>query len=255
MFLLLSVATFTLGGESLRQAVGSFGIDRIWEIPLALIGIDRQPIYTPLGFLRDLFVSILIVHMLMRMIPRYGLAIFAVMLGLALFQLTEPLIFRPTILLFLFSGALFASRGVRLSEMCQPRYVLPVCAAAVAGLFLVSGLSNGHLSVLAQVENLFLRIAMIGFVLLFTAALVRALPNAKPAAMRSPIFVTYLSHGIMIAVLTKIVRAAGLDPLSSEWILYYVALPAILIGFGLLFDLTIRRMPDILQMVLRGQTG
>ncbi|PYE85459.1 acyltransferase [Pseudoroseicyclus aestuarii] len=93
-----------------------------------ILNLFGEPVSPALGYLRDLAAASVITALILR-VPRLNPGwLLPVILGLALFDLLEPLVLRPSILLFMVAGAAFYRTGLPLRV---PRW------AAMAGAALV----------------------------------------------------------------------------------------------------------------------
>ena len=104
--------------------------------PLALLngitGLLGPTVNLSLFFLRDLFVSSLLLALLWPLLQRHlGLALVAVLV-LSVFDATAPVIFRPSILLFMLAGCALRTGGLGLDALAAPRLAVPSALAALA---------------------------------------------------------------------------------------------------------------------------
>ncbi len=101
-----------------------------------LTGLDGETANRSLFFLRDLFVASLLVHLLGPLLRRYPLPLLAAIALVAVLDVGAPLIFRPSILLFVAAGMVVAQRGWHLDTLFVtrrlPMLVLPFGGGAGA---------------------------------------------------------------------------------------------------------------------------
>ena len=114
-----------LGGSMLAKAGRAMVLGRPEEIlllqpesdPLALLtGLTGPTANLSLFFLRDLFVSSILVWLLRPLLAALPLPVLGLLGVVTVFDLAAPLVFRPSILFFVAAGAAHATRSETLSS-------------------------------------------------------------------------------------------------------------------------------------------
>ena len=122
-----------------------------------LTGLSGPTVNLSLFFLRDLFAATVLLALLWPLLRNHLGPALAVTLALAVFEVTAPVIFRPTILLFMLAGCALRVRHVALGDLAAPRRALPGLLAA--GLvFCLCLLGDG--SALAALQNVAKRVML-----------------------------------------------------------------------------------------------
>lgn len=235
-----------------RTLADFYEIRSAWDYPSLLLALDRQPANLPIGFLRDLFVTIVMLVALRQLLARWGVVALVLLAGIAAFRLSEPLILRPSITLFALGGFVCASFGWTLTRMSEPRIVLPAIGL-FGGLFAVSLSADTAHDVFAQeMANLTKRAALTGLMLLIGTSLARHWAHVPVDRWRTVLFVTFLSHGILSEVFGEAFELAGGSVRSPSYLLFFFAMPFAFLAAGAVLDRLIDRLPAPAQMALRG---
>nr|WP_277355214.1 acyltransferase [Paracoccus hibiscisoli] len=104
------------------------------DIVNAFTSLTSSPANFTLHFIRDLFVTQILIFGILSLCGRYRIPILIAFGGYALIAQMEPIISRELIVVFLVAGALMALYGVRLISLASSRAVLVVCLAMLAVL-------------------------------------------------------------------------------------------------------------------------
>jgi len=239
-------------GRDLGAEMAQYGATDILGAVTLFTGLTGQPANVPLGFLRDLFVSLLRIRMLISHMPRLGVPILAALVVVTIFDIAEPVVLRPTILLFAYAGAYCAMRGQSLSGLGRPQIALPV-SIGFALLFSMSLLIGFPHEVLEeQVQDLLKRASLVGLVLMAGAYLGHRFPSPPVARFRPVLFLAFLSHAIVSQVLGLAYEKAGLSPDAPYYVLYFIANPFIFLVVAFAMTLVLDRLPPWVQIALRG---
>lgn len=216
-----------------------------------------------LFFLRDLFVAGCIAYALAPVLERAPGAVLACALVLALLDPVAPLLFRPTILLFLLAGLAAAQRRIALGALSRPRIAVPgIVLPALLSLALSSQLGEGTQAagaaldpaqIAAGLANILKRVALVFAVFLVTRWLARG-PLRSPLMRLEPgMFTAYLCHVIFIGTLWMVWRGLVGDEHAPSYALFFLAAPFAALAFGQALDAVLRRCPGVLQRLLRGR--
>lgn len=236
-------------GETMAQF---FQLDSAWDLVSLILAIDRQPANQPIGFLRDLFVTIVLLTLLRPLAARWGLLLLALFLPLAAFDATWPVILRPSIALFALAGFVCAAHGWTLSTLATPRIALPVIGVLLLAFVLSLVLPIPSAVLAEEAPNLTKRALLVMLMLVAGAALARHWSHLPVARMRTVMFVTFLSHGIVTEILGLAYTGLGGSLLSPVYLIFFFAVPPILLAVGAVGTAIIARLPGWAQLLLRG---
>jgi hypothetical protein len=246
------LALIVLEGRDPGAEMARYGATGPLGTVTLLTGLNGQPANVPLGFLRDLFVSLLIVRMLTSRMPRFGVPILAALVVLTIFDMAAPVVLRPAILLFAYAGAYCAMRGQSLSVLGRPQLAIPL-SVGFGLLFLMSMQIGFGDEVLAEeVPNLLKRASLVGVVLMAGAYLAHRFPSLPVARLRPLLFLAFLSHAIVSQILGLAYEKAGLSPHAPYYVLYFIANPFIFLAAAYAIALVLDRLPPWAQIALRG---
>ncbi len=242
----------TVPGHGGRTISGFFHAHSAWDWLSLLLAIDRQPANMPVGFLRDLFVSIVLLTLFRQAIARYGVLLLVLLAPLTALQATEPLLLRPSIALFALAGFVCASRGWSLSRLSAPIVALPAMLLFAAAYLLALQVDIPQPTLAEQIPNLAKRAGLVALMLLVASAAAGRWPSLPVAGWRTVLFVTFLSHGIVTEVLGKAYELSGGSVRSPAYLLFFFAAPFAFLAIGALLDRSIDILPGWAQTALRG---
>ncbi|MEM8787738.1 MAG: acyltransferase [Pseudomonadota bacterium] len=218
-----------------------------------LFALTDQPANLPLGFLRDLFVSIVLVRLLVPALPWLWPVVLAVTLVLTLFRLTEPVVLRPSILLFVLAGACFALSGRPLRALSRPKVAIPA-AGLLLTVFLAATLMPPDTPILAEeIPNIAKRATLVFAILLVTDQIVRRAKLPELAPVRQLLFLIFLTHGLVSQALGELWERTGIANTSGYYALFYVVSIAIFICVGLILNRLVDYLPARLQVAIAGR--
>jgi hypothetical protein len=223
------------------------------DLLAALTGLTGPTANLSLFFLRDLFVSAVLVQLLRPALTTAPWPVLGAIALVTVFDLAEPLVFRPSILFFLAAGAVHATRSEALSDWLTGRAAVTVALLLAAGLLLASRLAPDGVAPVRELEDLLLRSILVVLALFASAALAgsRAAGWLLPPERR--IFETYLLHVPLIGMLwvpwTVLVGGPG----EASYLLFFLLAPVVAIAAGMSFGALCDRLPAPAQMLLRGK--
>lgn len=251
-------ASFLFGYTSeVSRILQDLPMDRlILEKLMFLHGIPANP---SLGFLRDLTASsillILVLHITGRAVFVLWFALFAI-LGVALFGTIEPVIYRPTIPLFMLAGAtLYQARG---NLHIPPIYA--ISAVALYAALVIGDLSNTVTASIGQgtivgerVENIAKRTTLTILALTISSALVKTSTGKWLRGMTGGVFLTFLCHTTVISVLWAVWKSRGGYESHWSYIIFFSLSPILVMVLATRVSPVLDCLPAPIQIVLRGK--
>lgn len=220
----------------------------------ALTGLTGPTANLSLFFLRDLFVTALIVHLLRRPLIQFPIGGLAIAAVVALFDLAEPLVFRPAILFFVAAGAVWAGHAARLPTQIGPR-MLAAGLGVIAALALVQASGLDATGPGREAVDILRRVLLAGAVLTLAATLAGTAAGQRIAWLERRIFETYLLHVPLIGTLwvawTVIVGPAE----ANSYVLFFLITPVVALVAGQIFGALADWLPAPLQRSLRGRAA
>lgn len=251
LYILLAVMKEPLTGSTARKIAG-IGPDAV-SLANAWAGITGSTANPSLFFLRDLFVASLVLRLAVPLVERAPVLVAAVVLVAATGDALQPLVFRASILQFLFFGAVAARLGYTVTGLSRP-----LVALSLGYLLSVASLA-GHRqpgNPLLQGMDLpvLMRRAGVSFLLLALAAVLRArLPGLAFHRAGRHAYLAYLMHGPVLGVLWSLWQRFGGGPDDGGYLVFFLAAPVLVFMFAARLGLALDRAPPVLQMALRGR--
>ena len=250
IFLLLQVAKVAVLGHPEESALLRPDTDLL----ATLTGLTGPTANLSLFFLRDLFVSALIVHLLAPVLAERPVPMLCLIAAIAVFDLAEPVIFRPSILFFVAAGAAYAKRANSLAAMLGIRVAAPAAALIVGGLVLVNVLPWERTGPVAELEDLLRRSLLVIGMLRLSALLTGTRAGNWLLPLERRIFETYLLHVPLFGVLWVVWTSFIGGQLEASYVLFFLFAPALAIAAGTAFGTLCDRAPAPLQKLLRGKS-
>lgn len=218
-----------------------------------LLGVTHRTANPSLFFIRDLFVSLLLIRLIWAFLRGpVGFMVLTAVVLMDLFGSTAPLVFRTNILSFAVAGAVWAANGLRLSDAARPAIAIPVVVVAGAGAWALAeaGLSG---QAFGASENSLKRLSLT-FAVIFAAHLLASVPiGQRVAAVGKHMFLTYLAHMSLFTVFWFAwLRIIG-GPMDPSYALFFFACPAVAMGLGILLGQLADHLPVWVQTGLRGK--
>ena len=219
----------------------------------AWAGLTGPTANASLFFLRDLFISTLILRILMPLIDRapHAMVAAALLLG-GLGDDLQPLIFRDGILQFVILGGCLARLGASLVTLSRPSIGL-----AFGYLFVLAGwgladLPDGWLTTL-QVPLLLRRLGICLLTLSLISAVVWLFPRNTAPRIGRATFLAYLLHLPLIGVLWVIwLRLVG-NETQPSYLIFYLTMPFVSLFAGRLLNRLLDAATPTIQIALRGK--
>jgi succinoglycan biosynthesis protein ExoH len=218
-----------------------------------VFALTAPPANLPLGFLRDLLVSLVLVRLLLPLIRRAGAALLALVAVLAVFDLTEPVVLRPAIPLFILLGTVIALRGLTLSQVSHWRLALPAAAVLALAWLADAALFDATSVPVQEAANLLKRGTLTFLMLWLSARIVARYGCAGIGGWRQMIFVTFLSHGITSQVLGVGWQLSGIDNHAPVYLAFFFASIAVFFLVGAAITRALTVLPGPVQVALAGR--
>ena len=137
----------------------------------ALTGLTGPPANLSLFFLRDLFVSALLIQAVRPILNARAWLVLGVLAVVTVFDLAAPVIFRPSILFFVAAGAIYARRSATLSDQLSGRTIVVVTVLLAASLLVVAYLLRKEAGPMRELEDLFAGLFLVILVLVTSAVI------------------------------------------------------------------------------------
>ena len=207
-----------------------------------------------LFFLRDLFVASLIVYLVLPLLTRPQILVPTMVITLfaaeSVLDLSHPVIFRPTILLFVALGALLRCQGATLTDLSSPRIVLPMVGVTL-GLWM--GLSVQDSPDLQALANVMKRMSLVFLMFYVARYLVGTRAGHWIGQSAALAFPTYLCHAILFGVIWIGYRSIGGDAMGWQYVTLLAAAPFVAFAAGAALTRIARALPSALQIALTGR--
>lgn len=224
------------------------------EMLNAVTGILGPTANESLFFMRDLFVSSVVIALLWGIIRYAPLVSLAVVMVLTLFDLLEPLIFRPMILLFMLAGCILQEKGRSLQEIAAPRSAIPVMLACMLLSILVgagSAILPGWLEL--EMGNMLLRVGLTVGMLMVALFCVRWGLHKQVTSYEPSAYLVYLSHVLLAKFLWEVFRAAGATTQNFGYVAFFFVTPFVIFWLARSAMPGLRRLPGVLPRILTGK--
>lgn len=246
---LVTIKAFFLGATSgYTEVFNAQGLDLLG----AFTGITGPTANLSLFFLRDLFVSIMLLRLIAPVIERWPLAILFLLLVATLFDVLDPLIYRPAITFFVALGVVLAHKKGSLADLASLRAV-SVSLVLILSVFILFEFLPIPAELEGSVKNILLRGALLVFLLVVTAWLARSSFGHFLEFFEERIYETYLSHVLLIGVLWSVWTALVGNALVLSYIIFFLLAPIFAMVAGRLLGTVIDLLPSFLQMIIRGK--
>lgn len=219
----------------------------------AWAGLTGPTANLSLFFLRDLFVSILIVRLLVPVVARFPRAtiLAALLLGAAGDRL-EPLIFRDGILQFVLFGAATARLGITFSTLSRPSVGLLFGYLCVLLGYDLSDLSAGWIWSF-ELPLLLRRIGICLLTLSLIKPLLGILPEAGTPRLGRATFLAYLMHVPLIGILWTLWQRYVGSEMEPSYLAFYLVTPFLALFAGYAADTLLDAAPPTMQLAARGK--
>ncbi len=220
----------------------------------AWAGITGPTANVSLFFIRDLFVSTLLLRILVPILDRSPYAVIAIALLMGVLgDRLQPLIFRDSILQFVLLGAGMARLGVSLTTLSRP-----VIALVAGSLFILAGYgfaegAAAHAAVYPYLSLLLRRVGTCLLVLSVSATLIDAFDGSAHPRLGRATFLAYLMHMPLIGILWVVWQHFVGTEMDASYLAFYLLAPVLALIAGYLLDSLLDAAPPTMQLALRGK--
>ena len=171
----------------------------------------------------------------------------AIAAAMAVTGMSEPLLLRPAILLFVLLGV-EAARRAELETLSSTRLALPLALGAALLAFGTSRLPGLPQTVATELPIILKRFALVFAVLWATRAVVNRWGAHGVSRLRQPIFLTYLCHGVVAIILGRMWEATGLALTSWAYLGFFCLSIAVFLVAGFLLNRILPHLPGQLPV-------
>lgn len=251
IFLVLLLGGAAVSGTSVptdRAAFGSFG-----DAFAAFTGLTGPTANESLFFLRDLFVASVIVRLALPWLLRAPVLLLVLLVVITLFDLIEPVVFRPSILFFVAAGVVAAQRVDTLAVLCRARVLVPAGVAAVAVLLGLRVVPVDLGAPGAEATNLVRRALLVMMVLPMSLALAATRFGLALVWLEMRIFETYLLHVPLLSALWVVWVSTVGGAERNSYVIFFVLAPFAALIAAQVFGAVVDRLPAWIQLALRGK--
>ncbi len=215
-----------------------------------ILALSAPPVNVPLGFLRDMFVCMLlapVLHSVLRRAPLAGLGLLAAvgMTGYAVYHAGWPLFLRPDIFV-MFALGLVLKRFDLMATFSHPA----LSATALVGLVLVDLAVPDAARILGpDLLNLTRRMLIALLVWQVCLSAIRHGSGRRLLWLERYIFFFFCSHAILFAILGGVSAMLLTNPLSSLYWVYFVLQPVLGLALAaVLFEAAQLHAPRLLAV-------
>ncbi|MGI9504846.1 MAG: hypothetical protein ACR2RE_17515, partial [Geminicoccaceae bacterium] len=242
-------------GMPLTDTLAQLELDTIEGALNKMLGLADKPALVPYTFLRDFFVSAILARLALPLFRRAPLPILAAVMLVAAYRVGDPVLLRPSILLFLLLGMYAAMSGWRIRDMSRASISLPIAF----GLVIAWGLAEHFLpageSWQTEIPNLLRRAMLVAFLLWASCRLMALYQFENVGRWRKLVFDVYLTHAVTSLVMDILWKASGSSYMSPLYVLFYAGCIFTFIAVGYLTHVTLNHVPSLLQIVVRGSAS
>lgn len=233
-----------------------FGSLTISEFLSGWLGITGEVYTSALAFLRELFVSQLILTLAIPLIARAPLVIGAVGIVFLSYagidEILAPVIIRAEIFMYVLVGVCLALAGLTLSQFYNKTLLLG--AVTLALIVLVLMLAMAPLSyVEAKILEQPMRFSMATIALFLAMRLVDTKPGIWLAKQGDMIYLVFLSHMIVVYITLSLYVRSGAEWTDPAYLIYFSSIAFLCFFAALLIYRTLRYFPRPVQIAFYGR--
>lgn len=250
VFLLAALSLTLLGVNS--SVVPSLA--EPFEVLNAVTGLLGSTANVSLFFIRDLFVSSVIIVVLWRSI-RYAPIITLLLIAvLTLFDSLEPIIFRPMILFFMIAGCILHQKSISLKDVATPRITIFVIIFCIV-LGIVVDASEVILpsELRLEMSNMLLRIGLTSGMLMVALLCVKLELHRGITTFEPSAYLAYLSHVLIAKFIWEIFSALGTTTNNLGYVAFFFVTPFVIFWLARIAMPHLRRLPWILPRIFTGK--
>ena len=259
IFMLAAQAGYLFAGVATTASKSMDGLPMSRIILEKLMFIYGSPASAALGFLRDLTVSSVLVILLLRIPRKEVLWVASIgVLALSLYGGMAPLVYRPTILLFMLLGVAMYQMQRSLSV---PKAIIILAAVVLAVITFqafvdINAADAGTQNTLTvNALNIAKRASLTVLVLWFGSMLVMTRLGARLSGIGAHVYLAFLSHTTILPVLWVLwLRAIGNE---EHWAypIFFICAPICIIALAFVMGKVISALPTPIQIGLRGKAS
>ena len=242
-------------GMPLTDTLAQLELDTIEGALNKMLGLADKPALVPYTFLRDFFVSAILARLALPLFRRAPLPILAAVMLVAVYRVGDPLLLRPSILLFLLLGMYAAMSGWRIRDMSRASISLPIALGFAIAWALAELVLPGGATWQVEIPNLLRRAMLVAFLLWASCRLMALYQFENVGRWRKLVFDVYLTHAVTSLVMDILWKASGISYMSPLYALYYAGCIITFIAVGYLTHMTLNPAPGMLQIVVRGSAS
>lgn len=245
----LAVGKTLLTHERVAGLNGAF--DSPWAFFNAATGFAGPTANYALFFIRDLFVSLILLRLCANLVVRLPWLALILAVGVTLFGLGAPVIFRPSILLFATAGMIWAARRT-LADLTRPAFAFPVAGVAAFGWLLLAqvGAVRGPLH---MGEDILMRITMTALAFWLAGVIASSRHGGAVAGYGRHMYLSYLMHIPLVGVLWTVWTQTVGGPDDASYLIFYLSMPFVAVAAGTVCGRMLDQAPGWLQSLLRGK--
>ena len=227
----------------------------LFEIINSITGLFGPSINLSLFFLRDLFVSSMLLALLWRYIQDHLEVTLVAVVVVTVFDLTAPVVFRPTILLFMMAGCALRVKRIHISSLAVPQTL--VYGLLISGaVYLVCTFIALDTQPIVEVKNIAKRTMLLFVIIALAVAIGRSKHLQSLFDRLEPVtFLAYLSHTLLAKLIWIAMSAAGINLMERSYLIYFFTAPIIVFFIALPMQRLILTLPALPQILLRGKSA
>jgi hypothetical protein len=239
--------------SALSRLTGIRPIEFVAERVLNLYG---TPAVEALAFLRELFVASLILACTLGVVARYPTIVISTLIALSVFGDLAPVMYRPSVLLFMAMGVVLRQQAASLSVPASWR--VPMLIALAVAVAVRMGGPNGMLDLAgasARAEDLVLRAVLTLAILYVAGILVRSSAAGWLGQWEPHVFLAYLSHTSVISALWLLWKASGGGSELPSYGAFFLLAPLAALAAARLAAPFVDMLPGAVQVAIRGKAA
>ncbi len=251
LVMLLAIVGASLVGLSIDR-----GVPQLTPLAMinALTGAFGPSINLSLFFLRDLFVSSALLIIIWRYIKDYLGWALAIVLILTVFELTAPVIFRPTILLFMLAGCVLRAKGIPLITLANGQWMF-LGILLSAGIFAMCQFTGAADGPGAAVQNISKRIMLVFATIAVAVAMARSARLQLFFDRLEPVvFLAYLSHVLIAKVIWIVMSGVGVTLMGPSYLVYFFATPMLVFLIAFPMRVVLDALPSPVPTIFKGKS-
>lgn len=227
----------------------------IWQVVgQHILALNNDSLHQPLNFLRDVFATCIVLTLAAPLIRRFPLSAIIIALVLAVFDLTEPIVYRSAILFFATVGFAMTVRPVLLEWVYRLKYLFFIGTILLILLewFPIASWNEQEQWV-ANIGNMSVRMILTGFILNLSRYLAKSKVDLFILRYEPNIFLVYLGHLTFFVLAWAVWQPVIGDAQSPYYPLFFLGLPLLWISLAPYLGWVVGQLPAAVQIALRGR--